>query len=216
MGGALHRATRIFRMYNIENRVEKVLSKEKPTIAPRLVPKAAAGESNESMNVAPEEIHQRNDQLLNYLHDVKVYSKGDNPVIRRVQDTKEKSGKLPALDRLAEPLDESSVDGAFGYVEPQRIPPGRVSLRQFFAYLQQYRDKPDEYSVNRFAEMYTIKPEIAERLFKYHSLLALQEVKRIESRTPETTPHLLSIDARTVEDKSSRKSVGQTGITSKY
>ncbi len=35
MGGAVSRATRIFRMYNIDNRVNKVLSKEKPTPAPR-------------------------------------------------------------------------------------------------------------------------------------------------------------------------------------
>jgi hypothetical protein len=35
MGGAVSRATRVFRMYNIDNRVEKVLSKEKPTSAPR-------------------------------------------------------------------------------------------------------------------------------------------------------------------------------------
>lgn len=35
MGGALHRATRFLRMYNIDNRVERVLSKEKPTPAPR-------------------------------------------------------------------------------------------------------------------------------------------------------------------------------------
>jgi hypothetical protein len=35
MGGAVSRATRVFRMYNIDNRVEKVLSKEKPNAAPR-------------------------------------------------------------------------------------------------------------------------------------------------------------------------------------
>ena len=212
MGGALHRATRVFRMYNIDNRVEKVLSKEKPTVAPRLVPQSKADEPSESLNVAPEEIHQKNSQLLTHLHDVKIYSTGDNPVIRRVQESKEVSGKFPALDRLAEPLDESSVDGAFGYVEPQRIPPGRVSLRQFFAYLQQHRDKPGEYSVERFAEMYTIKAEVAERLFKYHSLLSLQEIKRVEGRKPdESSPHLLTIDV-----DAARQSVGQTGITSKF
>ena len=214
MGGALHRATRVFRMYNIDNRLEKVLSKEKPTAAPRLVPqaKSKADEPIDSLNVAPEEIHQRNSQLLSHLHDVKVYSTGDNPVIRRVQEGREMAGKLPALDRLAEPLDESSVDGAFGYVEPQRIPPGRVSLRQFFAYLQQHRDKPEEYSVARFAELYTIKMEVAERLFKYHTLLSLQEIKRVEGRKPEETPpELLTIDV-----DAARQSVGQTGITSKF
>lgn len=35
MGGAMHRATRVFRMYNIENRVDKVLAKEKPKPAPK-------------------------------------------------------------------------------------------------------------------------------------------------------------------------------------
>lgn len=34
MGGAVSRATRFLRMYNIDNRVERVLSKEKPTPAP--------------------------------------------------------------------------------------------------------------------------------------------------------------------------------------
>jgi hypothetical protein len=35
MGAAIHRATRVFRMYNIDNRVEKVLSRDKPTPAPK-------------------------------------------------------------------------------------------------------------------------------------------------------------------------------------
>ncbi len=35
MGGAVSRGTRFLRMYNIDNRVNKVLSKEKPTPAPR-------------------------------------------------------------------------------------------------------------------------------------------------------------------------------------
>ncbi len=35
MGGAVSRATRVFRMYNIDNRVERVLSKEKPSPSPR-------------------------------------------------------------------------------------------------------------------------------------------------------------------------------------
>jgi hypothetical protein len=35
MGGAIRRGTRFLRMYNIDNRVDKVLSKEKPTPAPR-------------------------------------------------------------------------------------------------------------------------------------------------------------------------------------
>jgi hypothetical protein len=35
MGGIVSRGKRVFRMYNIDNRVDKILSKEKPNVAPR-------------------------------------------------------------------------------------------------------------------------------------------------------------------------------------
>ena len=172
-----------------------------------------------SANIAPETIHRKNDQLLGHLHDVKVYSSGDNPVIRRAGETsrpRQPSNALPSLNRLTEPLDENSPDGAFGYVEPQRIPPGRVSLRQFLAYLQQHRDSPQEYTIDRFADMYTIKPEVAQKLFKYHSLLALQEITRQQSRAPDRTPHDAAVETFKIESKARQRPGSDTGLTSKY
>lgn len=167
-------------------------------------------------NIVPEVIHKKDEQLLDHLHDLKVYSTGDNPVIRRVNDIKERTGKLPALNRLEEPMDENSDDGAFGYVEPQRVPPGRVSLRQFLAYLQQHRDSPDEYSIQRFSDLYTIKPDMSERLFKYHSLLSLQEVARIQSKAPARTPHAAAVEVAEIQSEAGRKPGGETGFISKY
>lgn len=120
------------------------------------------------------------------------------------------------MNRLAEPLDENSPDGAFGYVEPQRILPGRVSLRQFLAYLQQHRDSPQEYSIDRFAEIYTIKPEVAQKLFKYHTLLSLQEITRQPSRAPDRTPHAAAIEAFKIESEARQKPGSDNGLTSKY
>jgi hypothetical protein len=137
-------------------------------------------------------------------------------VIRRVGDVSTRSSNLPLLNRLEEPMDENSDDGAFGYVEPRRIPPGRVSLRQFLAYLQQHRDSPDEYSVDRFVDMYTIKPEIAQRLFKYHSLLALQEISRQQSKSPARPPHIAAAEVLNVETEAARRPGPESGITSKY
>lgn len=167
-------------------------------------------------NIAPKVIHKKNEQLLDYLHDVKVYSSGDNPTIRRVGDVSHHPKTPPVLNRLEEPLDENSTDGAFGYVEPQRIPPGRVSLRQFLAYLQQHRDSPKEYSIDRFVDMYTIKPEAAQKLFKYHSLLALQEVTRQQSKAPARPPHIAAAEVYSIEAEAGRKPGPETGITSKY
>jgi NADH dehydrogenase [ubiquinone] 1 alpha subcomplex assembly factor 4 len=228
MGGAVNRATRIFRMYNIDNRVEKVLKKDKPTPAPHYpadqqflqstgteskpnLPIFLFHSSSSSGNIAPKSIHKKDEHLLENLHDVKVYSSGENPVIRRVSNS-----KPPLLNRLEEPLDDNSPDGAFGYVEPQRIPPGRVSLRQFLAYLQQHRDSPEEYSIDRFADMYTIKPETAEKLFKYHSLLALQEISRQQSKAPARPPHIAAAEVFNIEAEAARKPGPETGFTSKY
>ncbi|CAF3671376.1 unnamed protein product [Rotaria sp. Silwood1] len=237
MGGAVSRATRFLRMYNIDNRVDRVLSKEKPTPAPRYPTDLQNLQSTntESINkysifnlvlniyiflflgnIAPETIHQRDQQLLKYLHDVKIYSTGDNPVIHRLDDTSSHPTIPPLLNRLEESIDEKSADAAFGYVEPQRIPPGRISLRQFLAYLQKHRDSPEEYSIDRFIDMYTIKPDIAQKLFKYHNLLALQEFTRQQSKAPARPPHIAAIEVMNIETEAARKPGPETGITSKF
>jgi hypothetical protein len=167
-------------------------------------------------NVAPETIHRKDETLLEHLQDLKVYSTGDNPVIRRVGDIGNRPSTPPLLNRLAEPLDDDSPDGAFGYVEPKRIPPGRVSLRQFLAYLQQHRDSPEEHSIDRFADMYAIKPEVAQRLFKYHTLLALQEIARRQSQAPDRPPHIAAAEVFGIETEAARKPGPETGITSKF
>ncbi|CAF4855110.1 unnamed protein product, partial [Rotaria sp. Silwood1] len=122
----------------------------------------------------------------------------------------------PLLNRLEESIDEKSADAAFGYVEPQRIPPGRISLRQFLAYLQKHRDSPEEYSIDRFIDMYTIKPDIAQKLFKYHNLLALQEFTRQQSKAPARPPHIAAIEVMNIETEAARKPGPETGITSKF
>lgn len=153
---------------------------------------------------------------MKYLKDVKVYSTGSNPVIHRVNDTSSHPTIPPLLNRLEEPLDESGADGAFGYVEPQRIPPGRVSLRQFLTYLQKHRESPTEYSIDRFSEMYTIKPEIAQKVFKYHSLLSLQEFTRQQSTSTPRTPHVAGIEMLGIDAEAAKRPGPETGITSKF
>ncbi len=150
------------------------------------------------------------------MRDVKVVSTGDNPVLRRLSGNTPDPTIPPPLNRLQEPLNENSVDAVFGYVEPQRVPPGRVSLRQFLAYLQQHGDSPEEYSVDRFVDMYAIKPEVAQKLFKYHRLLALQEFPRQQSRAPPRPPHIAAAEVIGIEAETRRRPGQESGFTSKY
>jgi len=64
--------------------------------------------------------------------------------------------------------------------------------------------------------MYTIKPEIAKTIFKYHSLLALQEVARQQSKSPARPPHIAAAEVFSIEAKAARKPGPETGLTSKY
>jgi hypothetical protein len=64
--------------------------------------------------------------------------------------------------------------------------------------------------------MYAIKPEIAQRIFKYHSLLALQEISRRQSKAPARPPHIAAAEVFGIEAKVARKPGPETGITSKY
>ncbi|CAF1559247.1 unnamed protein product [Rotaria magnacalcarata] len=217
MGGALNRATRVFRMYNIDNRVERVLSKEKPDPAPRYPTDLQQLQSkNAETNIALETIHDKDKKLLGFLRNVKVSSTGTNPTIRRLGDTSSHPTISPLLNRLEASMETTSADAAFGYVEPQRVPPGRISLRQFLAYLQKHRDAPEEYSIDRFVDMYTIKPETAKILFKHHSLLALQEVSRSKSKAPARPPHITAIEVMGIEAEAAKKPGPETSISAKY
>jgi hypothetical protein len=64
--------------------------------------------------------------------------------------------------------------------------------------------------------MYTIKPETAQRLFKYHSLLALQEITRQQSKAPARPPHIAAAEVIGIETEAARRPGAETGITSKY
>jgi hypothetical protein len=64
--------------------------------------------------------------------------------------------------------------------------------------------------------MYTIKPEIAQRLFKNHSLLALQEITRQQSQSPARPPHIAAAEVFSIETEARRKPGPETGISSKY
>jgi hypothetical protein len=64
--------------------------------------------------------------------------------------------------------------------------------------------------------MYTIKPETAQKLFKYHSLLALQEISRQQSKSPARPPHIAAGEVFDIEAKAARKPGPESGLTSKY
>jgi hypothetical protein len=64
--------------------------------------------------------------------------------------------------------------------------------------------------------MYAIKPETAQRLFKYHSLLALQEITRQQSKAPARPPHIAAAEVIGIEAEAARRPGAETGITSKY
>ncbi|CAF0749955.1 unnamed protein product [Didymodactylos carnosus] len=225
MGAIVGKGRRALRMYNIENRVEKLISKdikEKPAMSPRFpTEERYLSESRllctslqfsvlftqlyVILAVLPEAIHEKNEQLLENLKDVKVYSSGDTTDLfqRQLNETRHAHRHYSDTKSQLKSVMNKEED-PFGYIEPLQIPTGHITIRQFLTYLQQRVDKPDEFNVEHFSNMYKLKPSLAENLLRYHYLLIRQEITR-----PPVEPKIRIYDAlgniADIEDEAHKK-----------
>ncbi|KAF0023060.1 hypothetical protein F2P81_023690 [Scophthalmus maximus] len=118
------RVTRMFRNFNLENRVFRELSKEKPQAAPRheaaLPPSAGGSEAVEAMN-------QKNAPLLSLLRSVYVESKDPEAAAAAAAAAAEVSKEVTGDDEAGRrPLRFSLPGEQYGLVELTDVPKGRV------------------------------------------------------------------------------------------
>ncbi|CAH2231906.1 jg11073 [Pararge aegeria aegeria] len=153
---------RPIKSFNIENRAHRVISKEKPTVAPSYP--STVEELKRIREVDPDidvKLAQKDPELDERLKDVYVTSLG------RPEDdvTKEKQGqsakRLLPQDRKAPP------DFDFGLKEPEKVPYGRTTLRHAIDYISSHQTNPEEVTAEKIAFEYKLKVEDVENILKY-------------------------------------------------
>ncbi|XP_056150904.1 NADH dehydrogenase [ubiquinone] 1 alpha subcomplex assembly factor 4 [Lampris incognitus] len=141
------RVARALRSFNLENRVYREISKEKPSAAPRH--KVNVPEPVSSSAEDPVSIHQRNDPLLSFLKTVYVESTDPLP---------SEAPKQVAVQKEEErrPLKFTLPVNRYGLVEITDVPKGKLSLVEALKALNSHKREPKAWTAEKIAEEYSL------------------------------------------------------------
>ncbi|CAH1373411.1 protein NDUFAF4 homolog [Tenebrio molitor] len=175
MGKVLSLMGRPLRNYNIENRAHKIISKEKPTPAPKH--KSDQIDYERMMKEYPEafeESQQKHEQLNKYLRDVYVQSHDPVPTL------KPKSNPDRPL-----PVNKSQVeDFEYGVKEPERVPEGRTTLRNALKFITDHHKNPRLHSAEQIAKEYAIPEETINNVLNYFKVyeIYVPEQRKVKAK----------------------------------
>ncbi|XP_057677967.1 NADH dehydrogenase [ubiquinone] 1 alpha subcomplex assembly factor 4 [Corythoichthys intestinalis] len=149
------RVVRMIRNFNLENRIEREMAKEKPRSAPRhkLTPASSTGHNNVSL---PEEdilgaVHQKNNPLLKNLKSVYVDSK----------DTEAGTVKLlkeALVDEEAKtrPMKFFLPGNLHGFSNLENIPCGKLTITEALKALSRHQSQPQIWTSQKISEEYSL------------------------------------------------------------
>ncbi|XP_026332812.1 protein NDUFAF4 homolog [Hyposmocoma kahamanoa] len=162
MGALVTKALRPFKSFNIENRAHRVISKEKPTPAPRY--QQAIDDMRRAMDKDPklnEKLNTKDAELDKMLKDVYVTSEGkpEEDITREIQQ-KNPNRPLPMYRMQPE-------DYEYGFKEPDQISYGRVTLRKALEFLAAHQSNPNEVTPEKIAQEYKLKLDDVNNVIKY-------------------------------------------------
>ncbi|XP_062293561.1 NADH dehydrogenase [ubiquinone] 1 alpha subcomplex assembly factor 4 isoform X2 [Scomber scombrus] len=150
------RVARMFRNVNIENRVHREISKEKPRAAPRHTADIPEGERI----TAPltESVHQKNDPLLALLKSVYVESK--DPVAEAEEVT-------AVVELLRRPLKYSLPGDLYGLSELTDVPKGKLTIAEALKALSSHQRQPQTWTVEKISEEYCLNLKETQALVQF-------------------------------------------------
>ncbi|XP_028253212.1 NADH dehydrogenase [ubiquinone] 1 alpha subcomplex assembly factor 4 [Parambassis ranga] len=150
------RVVRMFRNFNLESRVHRELSREKPSAAPRhdakLPPAAEGAEVTDSLS-------QKNDPLLTLLRSVYVDSK--DPAAAPETPMEVTAGK----ETERRPL-KYSFSG-FGLAELTDVPKGKLTIAEALKALGSHQHQPQTWTPEKIAQEYSLDLKDAKALVEF-------------------------------------------------
>ncbi|XP_075551161.1 NADH dehydrogenase [ubiquinone] 1 alpha subcomplex assembly factor 4 [Dermacentor variabilis] len=162
--------SRPIRDFNIENRVDKVISVGKPKVAPRH-PSDAKHEPETALADASKVLEKRED-LLERLKGVKVVSSG--PKSQAHQSAPLESGRPLPQSRAA------PQQYKYGFFEPSVVPRGRLTLRQATQLLADAKNDPNTFSPKALAAQYSLDEKDLHNVLRYFSVFRVHSRERTE------------------------------------
>lgn len=217
MGALVTKALRPIKSFNIENRAHRVISKEKPTPAPRypqnLEDLQRALEADPNLD---DKLDKKDTGLDNRLKEVYVTSHGqpEEDVNKELRERQSRDRPLPQDRKIVQEYE-------YGFKEPDQVRYGRTTLRHAVEFISAHQIKPGEVTAAKIAVEYKMKEEDVATILKYF--------KTFEIYLPETktTPAIFAgptalrkqlhnaDDTKQIEDKSDSDVVSKNVTQSK-
>ncbi|KAJ1151511.1 hypothetical protein NDU88_004291 [Pleurodeles waltl] len=156
MGGLVARA---FRNFNVESRAHKVLSQEKPKVAP-LHP-TTPEELRVQNTAVRDKIYKKDDHLLSLLREVYVDSTDPTPVQagkRDVINNHQEGRRLPK---------QTFKHDYFSILDVENIPKGKLSIIEALTVLSNHKRQPETWTAEKIAEEYNLELKDTKSLLEF-------------------------------------------------
>ncbi|KAH8382514.1 hypothetical protein KR009_003929 [Drosophila setifemur] len=168
MGQVASRVVRQAKRFNVENRAHRVLEREKPTPAPKF--ESNLRDMERTLELDPkfvDKLNVKDASLDTRLKDVYVTSQ--DRFIKRVQERQAKeAASSETQDQRVLPMDRKTPeDFEYGYMEPNRITPGRCTLRQALKFINDHQLDPEAWPAKKISNEYKLKEPHVENILHY-------------------------------------------------
>ncbi|XP_064594444.1 protein NDUFAF4 homolog [Liolophura sinensis] len=186
MGKVMSTVTKPIRNFNVENRAMRAMDRQAkaPKAAPRHETTKKSYEQLARENPELQEaVKSKNEALHERLLHVRVESTGPPP------DQSLVSRSLP-LTR------EKSEDPEFGYLIPDVIPEGRVSLKQVFEFIGKHQNDPKGYTAQMIADEYKLELNQVQDILRHFQAFHMYVPKKIRDKMVTASSEEIELMAR--------------------
>ncbi|CDQ67011.1 NADH dehydrogenase [ubiquinone] 1 alpha subcomplex assembly factor 4 [Oncorhynchus mykiss] len=171
------RVARLFRDFNLENRVHREIGKAKPEVAPRHLTHIDSVQSTEVTEIN-DAIHKRNDPLLGLLKSVYVESKDPTEAPKEVTEENVEERR---------PLKFNLPGDPYGIVELTDVPKGKLSIAEALKALNNHKNAPQTWTLDKVAQEYSLDLKDTKALLEHFIPF---EVKIIPPKTKEDSKQI--------------------------
>ncbi|XP_030576872.1 NADH dehydrogenase [ubiquinone] 1 alpha subcomplex assembly factor 4 isoform X1 [Archocentrus centrarchus] len=152
------RVGRMFRNFNLENRVHRELSKDKPRAAPRYPANLPPPTSNPEV---VDSLNQKNAPLLEHLRSVYVESRDPAPAAA------EASKEVTVGKEQRRPLKFSILGSPLGLVELKDVPSGKLTIAEALKAVGSHQHQPQTWTPEKIAQEYSLDLKETKALLEF-------------------------------------------------
>ncbi|XP_020775338.1 NADH dehydrogenase [ubiquinone] 1 alpha subcomplex assembly factor 4 [Boleophthalmus pectinirostris] len=173
------RVARMFRNFNLENRVHREISRDKPRAAPRHPDTAA---SVPGSSEATGGLNEKNAPLLDHLRS--LYVESTDPA-ELPQSSREEAEEAAESERR--PLQYSVPLEQLGLMELTDVPKGKLTLAEALKALSSHQQQPQTWTAEKIAQHYSLELRDCKALLNFFCPFRVQIIPPTNAQTKRIT-----------------------------